>query len=301
MGAEDFIRMSIGFVNGEYIANPLSRAAGVTMSLVKADGMLLIPSHSLGFEQGESVEIELLKPKEEIKHAIVFNGSHDLTIDLLSSKLKEKDIHAKIISSHVGSMAGLMAIKKGEAHIAGIHLLDPETNSYNIPYIKRFLAGEEVVLYPFLQRKQGWIVPEGNPLHIQSVKDIADRKAQFVNRQKGAGTRILFDLLLKEEGLSAENIVGYEREMFSHLSVAAEVKSDEQAVGLGIYTAAKTMGLDFVPIADESYDLLMTKEFFESEQGNMLIKVIQSEDFKQSVHEIGGYKVVHHPEPIFFN
>ena len=200
MGAEDFIRMSIGFVNGEYIANPLSRAAGVTMSLVKADGMLLIPSHLLGFEQGESVEIELLKPKEEIKHSIVFNGSHDLTIDLLSSKLKEKDIHAKIISSHVGSMAGLMAIKKGEAHIAGIHLLDPETNSYNIPYIKRFLAGEEVVLYPFLQRKQGWIVPEGNPLHIQSVKDIADRKAQFVNRQKGAGTRILFDLLLKEEG-----------------------------------------------------------------------------------------------------
>jgi putative molybdopterin biosynthesis protein len=301
MGAEDFIRMSIGFVNGEYIANPLPRAAGVTMSLVKADGMLLIPSHSLGFEQGELVEIELLRPREEIKHAIVFNGSHDLTIDILSSRLKERDVHSKIISSHVGSMAGLMAIKKGEAHVAGTHLLDPETNTYNIPYIKRFLVGEEVVLYPFLKRKQGWFVSKGNPLHIETVKDIAEKQAHFVNRQKGAGTRILFDLLLKEEGLSTEGIVGYGREMFSHLSVAAEVKVDENAVGLGIYSAAKTMGIDFVPVSDESYELLMTKEFFESEQGKQLITVIQSDAFKQDVEAIGGYKVIDHPELIYFD
>lgn len=301
MGAEDFIRMSIGYVNGEYIANPLPRAAGVTMSLVKADGMLLIPAHSLGYEQGESVEIDLLKPRAEIKQAIVFNGSHDLTIDLLSSRLKEQDFSTKIISSHVGSMAGLMAIKKGEAHIAGTHLLDPETNTYNVPYIKRFLAGQEVVLYPFLKRKQGWLVPKGNPLGIETVKDIAEKEAHFVNRQKGAGTRILFDMLLKEDGLSSENITGYQREMFSHLSVAAEVKVDEKAVGLGIYSAAKTMGLDFVPVSDESYDLLMTKEFFESEQGKKLIEVIQSDQFKQDVLAIGGYVVMDHPEPVFFS
>jgi putative molybdopterin biosynthesis protein len=150
MGAEDFIRLSIGYVNGEYVANPLSRAAGVTMSLVKADGMLIIPSEQLGYEQGETVEIELLKPKEEIRNAVVCNGSHDLTIDILSAHLKEQDYQSKIISSHVGSMAGLMAIKKGEAHIAGTHLLDPETNTYNITYIKKFLAGEQVVLLPFL-------------------------------------------------------------------------------------------------------------------------------------------------------
>ena len=151
MGAEDFIRMSIGFVNGEYVANPLPRAAGVTMSLVKADGMLLIPSHLLGYEQGETVAIELLKPVEEIRQAIVFNGSHDLTIDLLSSHLKKINNQSKIISSHVGSMAGLMAIKKGEAHVAGTHLLDPETNTYNIPYINKFLAGQEVVLISILE------------------------------------------------------------------------------------------------------------------------------------------------------
>ncbi|WP_428910153.1 molybdopterin biosynthesis protein [Niallia sp. Krafla_26] len=300
MGAEDFIRMSIGFVNGEYVANPLPRAAGVTMSLVKADGMLLIPSHLLGFEQGEMVEVDLLKPIDEISQAIVFNGSHDLTIDILSSHLKKNNPNSKIISSHVGSMAGLMAIKKGEAHVAGTHLLDPETNTYNIPYIKKFLADKEVVLYPFLKRKQGWFVAKGNPLGIENIKDIANLKADFVNRQKGAGTRILFDLLLKEAGLSTEDIVGYRREMFSHLSVAAEVKVDEHAVGLGIYSVAKTMDIDFIPVSDESYDLLMTKEFFDSEQGKELLSVIQSKDFKQDVEAIGGYEVVDHPEPIFF-
>ncbi len=149
MGAEDFIRMSIGFVNGEYVANPLPRAAGVTMSLVKADGMLLIPAHLLGYEQGEIVEVELLKPIEEISQAIVFNGSHDLTIDFLSSHLKKANPNSKIISSHVGSMAGLMAIKKGEAHVAGTHLLDPETNTYNIPYIKQYLAGKRLFFIHF--------------------------------------------------------------------------------------------------------------------------------------------------------
>ncbi len=300
MGAEDFIRMSIGYVHGEYVANPLPRAAGVTMSLVKADGLLLIPSHLLGFEQGEMVEVELLKPIEEISQAVVFNGSHDLTIDLLSSHLKKIDLNTKIISSHVGSMAGLMAIRKGEAHVAGTHLLDPETNTYNVPYIKKFLAGQQVVLYPFLKRKQGWFVAKGNPLRIRNVKDIVDKKAHFVNRQKGAGTRILFDLLLREAGVASEDIVGYGREMFTHLSVAAEVKVDEAAVGLGIYSAAKTMDIDFIPVADESYDLLMTKGFFESEHGSELISVIQSEAFKQDVAGIGGYVVVDHPEPIFF-
>lgn len=301
MGAEDFIRLSIGYVNGEYIANPLPRAAGVTMSLVKADGMLVIPSSQLGYEQGEIVEIELLKPKEEIKHAIVFNGSHDLTIDLLSAHLKEQDYQSKIISSHVGSMAGLMAIRKGEAQVAGTHLLDPETNTYNVAYIKKFLAGIEVVLYPFLKRKQGWLVPKNNPLEIKNIHDIAEKQAHFVNRQKGAGTRILFDLLLKEAGISSDDIAGYGREMFSHLSVAAEIKVDEKSVGLGIYPAAKAMDLDFIPVSDENYDLLMRKEFFDSVQGQELIAIIQSKTFKQDVEAIGGYEVIQNPEPRFFS
>ncbi|MBP2243206.1 putative molybdopterin biosynthesis protein [Cytobacillus eiseniae] len=299
MGAEDFIRMNIGYVNGEYIANPLPRAAGVTMSLVRADGMLVIPPTSLGYEQGEYAEIELYKPLEAIKESIVFIGSHDLTIDLLSSQMKAVNRNTSIMSSHVGSLAGIMAIKKGEAHVAGIHLLDPETHEYNESYIERFLADKEVVLYPFLKRKQGWLLPKGNPLDIQNVEDIVEKQAHFVNRQKGAGTRILFDMLLREAGLSTEEIIGYGREMFSHLSVAAEVKGNQHAVGLGIYPAAKAMGLDFIPVADEHYDLLMTRAFFESQQGKDLINVIQSEAFFEKVAGIGGYLLEKNPNPIY--
>lgn len=301
MGAEDFVRMNIGFVNGQFIANPLTRAAGVTMSLVRADGILVVPPEQLGLEQGDMVEVELLRPVEEIVNAIVFSGSHDLTIDLLSSQLKRQRTEMKIVSSHVGSMAGVMAIRKGEAHVAGIHLLDPETKEYNRSYVKKLLAGQEVVLYPFLKRTQGWMVPKGNPLEIAGVASIAETKADFTNRQKGAGTRILFDLLLKEQKINPEQINGYDREMFSHLSVAAEVKGNERAVGLGIYPAAKAMNLDFIPVSDESYDLLMTKAFYESEKGRWLLSVIQSELFKETVEKIGGYAVVTDAEPVLFS
>lgn len=301
MGAEDFVRMNIGYVDGQFVANPLTRAAGVTMSLVRADGLLVVPPEELGYEQGDMVEVELYRPVEEIKNAIVFSGSHDLTIDLLSSQLKKQRTDMKIVSSHVGSMAGLMAIRKGEAHVAGIHLLDPETKEYNITYVKKMLAGKEAVLYPFLKRTQGWMLPKGNPLGIESVSDITVKEADYANRQKGAGTRILFDLLLKEASLTAEQVNGYDREMFSHLSVAAEVKGNENAAGLGIFPAARAMGLDFIPVADESYDLLMTKAFYESEKGIWLRSVIQSEAFRSEVDKIGCYKVVENPEPMYFS
>jgi len=292
MGAEDFVRMNIGYVDGQFIANPLTRAAGVTMSFVRADGLLIVPPNVIGYEQGDLVEVELLRPLEEIKNAIVFCGSHDLTIDLLSSELKRARTEMKIVSSHVGSMAGIMAIRKGEAHVAGIHLLDPSTKQYNVSYVRKILVGQDVVLYPFLKRKQGWILPKGNPLEIETVTDLVRKNANFVNRQKGAGTRILFDLLLEEAGLSSEEITGYDREMFSHLAVAAEVKGDSCGAGLGIYPAAKAMGLAFVPVADEEYDLVMTRSFYESESGRQLFEIIQSDAFRKQVEKIGGYQVV---------
>ncbi|WP_312473178.1 molybdopterin biosynthesis protein [Neobacillus sp.] len=297
MGAEDFVRMNIGYVNGQFVANPLTRNAGVTMSYVRADGLLIVPTNVIGYEQGDFAEVELLRPLEEIKQAIVFCGSHDLTIDLLSSQLKDKRTEMKIVSSHVGSMAGIMAIRKGEAHVAGIHLLDPSTKQYNISYVNKLLASQDVVLYPFLKRKQGWLLPKGNPLAIESVVDVAEKQANFVNRQKGAGTRILFDMLLEDANLSPEDITGYEREMFTHLAVAAEVNGDKNGVGLGIYPAAKAMRLDFVPVADEEYDLLMTKGFYESESGRQLIEIIQSAEFKEQVEKIGGYVVVENAKP----
>lgn len=299
MGSEDFVRMNIGYVNGQYIANPLTRAAGVTMSMVRADGLLLVPAESLGLEQGEVVEVDLYKPLKVIDKSILFSGSHDLTIDIVSSQIRSQDINRQIISSHTGSMAGLMAIRKGEAHIAGIHLLDPETGDYNIPFIKKYIGDQRLVLFRFLKREQGWIVPRGNPDHVQSIDDLIEKKLNFVNRQKGAGTRILFDHLLKKANLSTGSIKGYQREMFSHLSVAAEVKQQEKSVGLGIYSAAKAMDLDFIPLADESYDLLMTASFYDSDGGKILETVLRSSEFKNSVEQLGGYKVIQDFQPLY--
>ncbi|OIJ11645.1 molybdopterin biosynthesis protein [Anaerobacillus arseniciselenatis] len=301
MGAEDFVRMNVGYVNGEFIANPLTRAAGVTMSMVRADGVLVVPPDSLGLEQGEEVEVELYKPVDALKKAVLFTGSHDLTIDIVSSLLRRRDVNRQVISSHVGSLAGLMAIRKGEAHVTGVHLLDPETETYNVPYIEKYLAGQQVVHIPFLKREQGWIVPKGNPLSINKIDDIVEKGGAYVNRQRGAGTRILFDSLLKQHSLTSEQIQGYEREMFSHLSVAAEVKEKENSVGLGVYSAAQTMGLDFIPVADENYDLVMTNSFYESDAGQQLMEVIRSTEFKQQVERLGGYKVVEAIKPNFFN
>ncbi|TCS84531.1 molybdopterin biosynthesis protein [Tepidibacillus fermentans] len=289
MGAEDFIRLNIGKVNGQYVANPLTRSAGVTMSMVRADGLLRIPIQSQGYEQGEEVEVELYKPLDQIDRTIVFAGSHDLTLDLLASAIKKVDAAYSLSSAHVGSLAGILAIRKGENHVAGTHLFDEKTEEYNIPFIKQYVGNQEVILVNLVYRQQGWIVQKGNPKEIHSIEDLTKKDVRYINRQRGAGTRILFDYLLKQAGIAPNQIYGYMREDFSHLSLAAAIKGGNADVGLGIYSAAKVLDLDFIPVAEERYDLLMTKEFYQSELGQLLMQVITSESFKNEVESMGGY------------
>ncbi len=289
MGAEDFIRVTIGKVNGKYIANPLSRSAGVTMSVVKADGIIRIPIQSLGYELGAEVEVELLRPLEQIERTIVFSGSHDLALDILTSFIRKEDYGYSLSSAHVGSLAGILAIRKGEGHVAGIHLMDEKTGEYNISYVKQYLPNTPVVLVNLVYRQQGWIVQKGNPKNIHDIKDLKKDGINYINRQRGAGTRILFDHLLKKADIEKEEIYGYTREDFSHLSLSAAIKGENADVGLGIFSAAKVMGLDFVPVAEERYDLLMTEAFYQSEAGKILIRVITSEAFTKEVEELGGY------------
>lgn len=291
MGSEEFVRMTVGFINGNYVANPLNRGAGVTMSLVKAHGLLTIPAESLGYEQGEEVEIELLRPEQELKNTLVAVGSHDLTLDLLATALRRIDPRLFLSSSHVGSMGGMMAIKKGEAHLAGVHLFDSQTGEYNIPYLEKYLGGENVILVNLVYRMQGWMVSPGNPLDIRNVRDIVRTRALFINRQKGAGTRLLFDYLLQQEGISISEILGYQREEYSHLNVAAAVAAGTAQVGLGILSAARAYHLDFVPVGEERYDLLMTRDFYRSCLGQTLLQVIKDPVFQQEVEALGGYSM----------
>lgn len=289
MGAEDFIRVTIGCIDGHFIANPLTRSAGVTMSMVRADGLLRIPPGHLGYEQGESVEIELYRPLEQIENTIVATGSHDLSMDVLHSFLRKTNPNRFLVSSHVGSMGGILAIQKGEAHAAGVHLFDEATGTYNLPYIEKYLRDQDVVLVQLVYRQQGWMVKPGNPLGIHSVHDLIQPGITYMNRQRGAGTRLLFDYLLGQEGLDREQIYGYSREAVSHLSVAAAVAGGTADTGLGIYSAASAMGLDFIPVAEERYDLLLSGSFYRSLEGKELLACIRSEPFALEVEALGGY------------
>lgn len=289
MGAEDFIRVTIGCMDGQFIANPLTRSAGVTMSMVRADGLLRIPPGNLGYEQGEIVEVELYRPLEQIQNTIVSTGSHDLSMDVLHSLLRKKNPERFLVSSHVGSMGGILAIQKGESHIAGVHLFDEESGEYNQSYVEKYMKDKEVVLVQLVYRQQGWFVKKGNPLGISSVRDLVQPGITYINRQRGAGTRLLFDYLLKQEAVDRDGIYGYSREAVSHLSVAAAVAGGTADVGLGIYSAAAAMDLDFIPVAEERYDLLMSQAFYHSSQGKELLACIRSEEFASEMEALGGY------------
>ena len=289
IGEDEFLRVSLGRVGEKTVATPIQRGAGVIMSLVRADGLLLIPRFSEGLEAGREVSVELLRPAEDIEHTVVAIGSHDLTLDLLASHIHRRDPRLTLSSSNVGSLGGLMALNRGEAHVAGSHLLDEETGEYNLSFVRRYVKGKDVVVMNLVQRVQGLMVASGNPRGVSSLEDLARTDVTFINRQRGSGTRMLLDHKLAEIGISPERIAGYEREEYTHLAVAAAIDGGRADAGLGILSAARAMGLDFVPLLTEQYDMVIPKEFYESELLEPLLALIRGPEFRREVDALGGY------------
>ncbi|MEW6326095.1 MAG: molybdopterin biosynthesis protein [Thermodesulfobacteriota bacterium] len=289
LGIEEFLRVNVGRVGDTTIATPLPRGAGAITTLTRADGILRIPRLSEGINANEEVEIELLRDGREIANTLVIIGSHDLTIDLLANELKKRTPRLSLSSSHVGSTGGLLAIGKGMAHLAGSHLFDPETGEYNIPYIKKIIPDVPIKLVNLVYREQGLIVPKGNPKEIRDIQDLRRKDVSFINRQAGSGTRILLDFQLKKMGISPAEIQGYEREEYTHMSVAVDVLSGSADVGLGIYAAARALGLDFIPVVKERYDLVIPAAFWDDERIQALMSIIRSPEFKEIVERLGGY------------
>ncbi|MBA3061174.1 MAG: molybdopterin biosynthesis protein [Nitrospirae bacterium] len=292
LGQEEFLRVKIGKVGDKFIATPVSRGAGVLMSLVRADGFVRIPAMSEGIGAGSEVNVELLRTKNEIENTIVCIGSHDNALDLLANSLKKKYLKLSLSSAHVGSMGGLMALKKGEAHIAGTHLLDEETGEYNVSSIKRLLSDRRIILVNLVYREQGLLVLKGNPKNIKGFEDLTREDVVFINRQAGAGTRLLTDKHLRECRIKPEDVKGYEREEYTHMGVASAVLTGIADTGLAILASAKALGLDFIPVAKERYDLAVPFEFYNTEMIMALLSIIREDnEFRDMVANLGGYDV----------
>jgi putative molybdopterin biosynthesis protein len=291
-GQEEFLRVKVGRVGDNFIATPVSRGAGMLMSLVRADGFVRIPAMSEGIGAGAEIDVELMRSKDDIENTIVCIGSHDNALDLLANILKKRYPGFSLSSAHVGSMGGLMALKRGEAHMAGTHLLDEETGDYNITFIKRLLSGKKILLINLVYREQGLLVPKGNPKKIKGFEDLTRNDVVFVNRQSGAGTRILTDKCLRELGINPDDVKGYEREEYTHMGVASAVLTGIADTGLAILASARALNLGFVPVAKERYDLAIPREFFETEMLQYLLKIIKEDtEFREMVIKLGGYDI----------
>jgi putative molybdopterin biosynthesis protein len=294
-GDDDYVRVAVGKVGDKLLAAPLSRGAGVITSLVQADGLALIPSGVQGLEAGEQVKVHLYRSKAEIEKTIFCIGSHDLTLDLLAQFLADHD--RRLASANVGSQGGLVALRRGEAHLAGSHLLDPRDGSYNISYIRQYMPNIPVKVIALVGRDQGLMVKKGNPKGIKSLEDLASsgpgekREIQFVNRQRGAGTRVLLDYHLNAMAMPADSILGYTQEEYTHLGVAAAIASGRADCGLGIAAAAQALDLDFIPLFQERYDLVIPKQHAESELLAPLFDLLTDRGFREAVSRLMGYDV----------
>lgn len=283
----EYVRVKLGKVCDKYIAAPLNRGAASQMSMVRADGILIIPKNCEGLEASEICKVKLLKPKSVIDKTLVSIGSQDMLVDYVSDLMSKKYKQYSLSSTHVGSMGGLMALKRNETVIAPTHLLSEKTGIYNVEAILEIFGEGEISIIKGFDRIQGIMVKKGNPLNIKGIEDLV--KGKFVNRQRGSGTRVLLDYKLKTLGINPADIDGYDKEVVSHMAVAASVKGDEIDMGLGSNSAANAMGLDFIEVGIEEYDFAIRTKNLNDDKVKAFIDIIKSDELKNILSEIGGY------------
>ncbi len=288
-GDADYLRVVVGQVGERTLAAPLSRGAGVITSLVRADGVTVLPRGVQGLEAGAPVKVRLYRSPVEIERTIFAIGSHDMTLDLLAQFLAQRG--RRFVSANAGSLGGLVALRRGEAHLAGSHLLDPQTGEYNLAYLRQYLPDTPVQLMVWVGRQQGLLVAKGNPKRIASLADLARPEVRYVNRQRGAGTRVLLDYHLQQLGISPEQVAGYAQEEYTHLAVAAAVASGRADTGLGVMAAARALDLDFIPLYVERYDLVIPCEHLRGDLLAPLFDVMHDPAFRQAVQALAGYAV----------
>ncbi|TAM61441.1 molybdopterin biosynthesis protein [bacterium] len=294
LGEEEYVRAVVAPVDGTLTALPLKRGAGAISSLARANALLLSPRESEGYRQGEFAPALLLRSPGRVARTLLAAGSHDVALDALSAALRARGYD--LVSSNVGSIAGLVSLKARACHLAGTHVLDPASGTYNELAVAHYCEDERVALIGFVERVQGLIVAHGNPLQLESVADVAHTGARFVNRQRDSGTRILLDYLLAQAGLRPESLNGYERIEFTHTAVAALVRDGAADCGVGILAAAQALGCGFVPLAQERYELATLPSRLEEEAFRVLLQTLREPRLREEIVAFGGYRVEHSGE-----
>ena len=290
MGTREFIRVCAGEIDGRNIAFPLPRGSGVITSLVRANGIVQIPEHTEGISEEEKIDVHPVTPYIDSSSVLLFTGSHDMCIDILRDELMKLPLPVSMSTHNIGSLGGITAIKKGITHVAGIHLLDEKSGEYNIPFIEKYIQDIEVILINLVYREQGFIVARGNPKRITDIEDLCRKDINFINRQRGAGTRLLLDYKLKLKGIEHKEINGYDNQCFTHMAVAIAVSGGVADVGLGILAAAAALDLDFIPLGTERYDLVVAKKHMKDPRVNAALDIIRSEKLQVRIeNELAGY------------
>ncbi len=289
MGVTEFVGVKLGKVGDKLVATPVKRGAALTTSMVRSDGTITVPRESEGISAGRRVEVRLSRPLHEVLGQVVAIGSHDIALDVIASMLRNAHPGMSLSSANQGSLGGLMALRRQECHVAGTHLLDESTGDYNVSYIEKYLPNMEIRLVTLVYRIQGFMVQPGNPKNIREVEDLIKPEVQFVNRQRGSGTRVLLDFALGQVGMDPSKISGYEREEYTHTQVAASIRSGAADVGLGVLSAARALGLDFVPWREERYDLAIPAENLDHPGVRAILDLISTQEFKDRMAALGGY------------
>jgi putative molybdopterin biosynthesis protein len=289
IGVEEVIRVSLIEKHGLFYAYPLARGASLFTSMAQADALIRIPQNVEGYLEGEQVLGELLRDKSDLRGRLHILGSHDFSLDVMRDIIKKSNPGIDLLSTHIGSLSGIIALQKGVVDLCTTHILDEKEKVYNIPVVKKYLGTRPALLINVAKRVQGLVVAKGNPKGVKSVSDLARSDIRFINRQVGSGTRILLDTMLAEQGIGRDSVRGYDREEFTHAAVGVLVKDGIADVGLAIYPIARLFGLDFMPLVEEEYDLLVTREFSEEKRFSVLMDAILSAEFARRLQDFGGY------------
>jgi putative molybdopterin biosynthesis protein len=288
-GDDDYMRVIVGRVGEKLLAAPLTRGAGVISSLVRADGLVILPRGSQGESAGAEVTVRLYRSPADFERTIFTIGSHDISLDLLAQFLAARE--RRMASANVGSQGGLVALRRGEAHMAGSHLLDPVSGEYNLDAIHQYLPDVAVKVVALVGRQQGLIIQQDNPKNIHDLEDLVRSDVIFINRQRGAGTRVLLDYHLGLKGIAPETIRGYNQEEYTHLAVAAAVASRRTDCGLGIAAAAQALNLGFIPLFQERYDLVIPCIYARGDLLAPLFDVLHDAAFGRAVAKLPGYDI----------